>query len=149
MNWEAIQAGKVVTFEFRPLGEHETLLAVGYPLQLEPKGPTFGALIVAEPKSSLRHGWTGLLKLLAASLAGGIVVAGALAAYASRRITRPVLGLSKAADQVATGIYDVEVPAVPGGSEIGHLAERFNEIDRKSTRLNSSHIQKSRMPSSA
>jgi signal transduction histidine kinase len=131
VNWEALQAGKVITFEFTPAGEHQGLLAVGYPLQLEGRGPTFGALIVAEPTAALRHGWTGLLKLLAASLAGGIVVAGALAAYASRRITRPVLGLSQAADQVATGIYDVEVPPVPGGGEIGHLAERFNEMAKR------------------
>ena len=30
-----------------------------------------------------------------------------------------------------------------------HLNEKLNPLDRKSTRLNSSHIQKSRMPSSA
>ncbi len=131
VDWEALQAGKVVTFEFTPPREHHTLLAVGFPLQLEGRGPTFGALIVAEPKAALRHGWTGLLKLLFVSLVGGIAVAGALAAYASRRITRPVLGLSKAADQVARGTYDVAVPEVPGGGEIGHLAERFREMAKR------------------
>ena len=35
-------------------------------------------------------------------------------------------------------------PGQMGNSEVGHL-----NLDRKSTRLNSSHIQKSRMPSSA
>ena len=35
------------------------------------------------------------------------------------------------------------------GTGFGHVAIGVGDIDRKSTRLNSSHIQKSRMPSSA
>ena len=42
--------------------------------------------------------------------------------------------------------FDRVLPAVPRASE--HERDLL-EIDRKSTRLNSSHIQKSRMPSSA
>ena len=37
----------------------------------------------------------------------------------------------------------------PGGYELAKFAAGVLEEDRKSTRLNSSHIQKSRMPSSA
>ena len=44
----------------------------------------------------------------------------------------------------ATFVHDLNRVPVPD-----HLLERFDVIDRKSTRLNSSHIQKSRMPSSA
>jgi signal transduction histidine kinase len=58
----------------------------------------------------------------------GLVVVGALALYLGRRITRPVLALSDAADEVSKGRYDVEVPRVPGGGEIGHLADRFREM---------------------
>ena len=43
-------------------------------------------------------------------------------------IVKPVLGLSKAADEVARGNYDVTVPAVRGGGEIKHLSERFGEM---------------------
>ncbi len=39
-----------------------------------------------------------------------------------------MLALSKAMDQVAEGHYDVEVPRVRGGGEIGHLTERFREM---------------------
>ena len=39
-----------------------------------------------------------------------------------------MLALSDAADRVAEGQYDVEVPHVPGGGEIGHLANRFREM---------------------
>jgi len=54
-----------------------------------------------------------------------------LAVYLSRRLTRPVLALSRVADEVAQGNYEVSVPAVPGGSEIGLLAERFREMARR------------------
>ena len=39
-----------------------------------------------------------------------------------------MLALSDAADEVSKGHYDVEVPRVPGGGEIGHLADRFREM---------------------
>ena len=37
----------------------------------------------------------------------------------------------------------------PGDERLAHYINSYNALDRKSTRLNSSHIQKSRMPSSA
>jgi signal transduction histidine kinase len=58
----------------------------------------------------------------------GILVAGALGWYLSRRITKPVLALSDAADEVAAGHYGVAVPKIPGRDEISHLSERFNEM---------------------
>jgi signal transduction histidine kinase len=54
-------------------------------------------------------------------------VAGGFAWYLSRRITTPVLQLSGAADEVARGRYDVDVPA-RGAGEIGVLAGRFREM---------------------
>jgi signal transduction histidine kinase len=59
---------------------------------------------------------------------GGVVVAGALAWWLSRRITGPLLTLSRAADEVAAGRRDVEVPQLSGGDEIAHLSERFAEM---------------------
>src|SRR5581483_6187140 len=43
---------------------------------------------------------------------------------------KPVLALSRAADEVATGNYDVQVPPRAAG-EIGHLADRFGEMAGK------------------
>jgi signal transduction histidine kinase len=57
----------------------------------------------------------------------GLLVACVLAVYLSRRIVRPVLALSLAADEVAGGNYAVEVPDRAAG-EIGHLADRFGEM---------------------
>ena len=53
---------------------------------------------------------------------------GALAWYLSRRITKPVLVLARAMDDVAGGRRDVEVPELGGGDEIAHLSERFAEM---------------------
>jgi signal transduction histidine kinase len=69
-----------------------------------------------------------LLERLALASLGGIVIAGLLGWYLSRRITQPVLALSRATDEIAPGRYDVDIPDVPGGGEIGHLADRFREM---------------------
>ena len=119
----------IVGFEFSPPGEERRYIAVAYPIRLGgPSGVAFSHLIVAKPKAELRDAWVTLLSRLAIAFLVALVVVGALALYLSRRITRPVLALSKAADEVAEGRYDVEVPRVPGGGEIGHLADRFREM---------------------
>ena len=117
---------RLVTFEFVPPEEDRTFLAAAQPLRLE--GLAFGTLIVAKPKDELRAAWMTLAGRLALAFLVGIVVVGALALYLSRRITHPVLSLSAAADEIAEGRYDVEVPRVPGGGEVGHLADRFREM---------------------
>ncbi len=120
-------SGRVITFEFKPPGTKRTYLAVAHPVKLG-AGPAFGALIVAKPKAELRDRWVRLSERLALAFLVGLGVAAALAWYLSRKITTPVLALSKAADEVALGHYDVEVPDVPGGGEVGHLADRFREM---------------------
>lgn len=118
---------RIVTFEFEPPGEDRVFLAAAHPIQ--PGGATvFGYLIVAKPKAELRATWVTLISRLAIAFLVALVVVGGLALYLSRRITKPVLALSAAADRVAEGSYDVEVPHVPGGGEIGHLADRFREM---------------------
>ena len=126
VDYAAIDNDKVITFEFTPPGESKTFLAVGQPLHLGTE--IFGALVVAKPKTELTAGWFALVELLFVALGVGLIVAGALAWYLSRRIARPVLALSKAADRIAGGKYDIAVPDVPGSGEISHLADRFREM---------------------
>jgi signal transduction histidine kinase len=102
-------------------------LAVAHPLRPEGKGPAFGVLIVAKPRAELSDRLNTLLERLALALLGGILIAGALSWYLSRRLTRPILALSAAADQVAEGRYDVEI-ARGGKDEIGHMADRFGQM---------------------
>jgi two-component system sensor histidine kinase BaeS len=126
VNFKALESRPTLAFEFTPRGEHQVFLAVGRRLQLG--GSTFGAIVVAKPKSELNSELAKLLARLAIAFLVGIVVATGLAWYLSRRITRPVLALSAAADEIAEGRYGVSIPPVPGGGEIDHLADRFEEM---------------------
>jgi signal transduction histidine kinase len=117
---------RIVTFEFEPPDEDRTYLAAAYPIRLG--GATFSYLIVAKPKAELRETSVTLLTRLGQALLVALVVVGALALYLSRRLTKPVLQLSAAMDQVAEGRRDIDLPEVRGGGEIGHLAERFREM---------------------
>ena len=107
-----IRAGESVTFEFTPPDEDRPYIAVGSPVTLE--GTTFGTLVVAKPKTVLRDTWLTLMKFVGVSLLGGLLVAAVVGWWASRRITRPVLSLSRAADSIAEGHYDVAVPQAEG-----------------------------------
>jgi signal transduction histidine kinase len=120
-----------ITFEFTPPGETRTFIAVSHPLELEPRTPALGSLVVAKPKTELRDRWLTLFGRLALGFLGGLLVVGALAAYLSRRITDPVLQLSRAADDIAEGRYDAPVPELRGGDEIAHLSKRFREMAAK------------------
>jgi signal transduction histidine kinase len=117
------------TFELVPPGEDRTYVAIAEPVEV--LGETFGALVVAKPKAELRDRWLVLVWRVGLACLGGLVVAGLLFVYLSRRLTRPVLALSRAADQVAAGNYDVPVPEVRSRDEIGHLASRFGEMTRR------------------
>jgi signal transduction histidine kinase len=116
--------GQVRTFEFTPPGSNRRYLAVAHPVRLQKR--VYGALIVAKPKAELRERWQTLIERLALAGFAGIIVAGALAWYLSRRITEPVQKLSQAADNIAAGIY--EVPEIQAYGEIGQLAERFRQM---------------------
>jgi two-component system, OmpR family, sensor kinase len=122
------RSGRTITFEFTPPGDDRVYLGVARPLRLNQKGPAFGDLIVATPKTELTAAWVTLLERLALASLGGILIAGLLGWYLSRRITQPVLALSRATDEIAPGRYDVDIPDVRGGGEIGHLADRFREM---------------------
>ena len=126
--WNGPRDGVVRTFEFTPPGADREYLAVSSPLRLGPREPYFGTLVVAKPKAELRERWVTLIERLAIAGLGGLIVAGGLSWYLSRRITKPVEALADAADEIAEGHYDVEVPRVTSKDEIGHLASRFGEM---------------------
>ena len=117
---------KSVRFEFTPPGFHQTRLAVARPLKVGRQ--TFGVIVITKPKTVLNQRWLALIERLLIAFAAGVAVAAGFAWYLSRRITSPVLALSRAADDIAGGQYDVDVPRVPGGGEIGQLAGRFREM---------------------
>ncbi len=111
----------------RPAERH--YLAVARPLKLGDQ--LVGAMVVAKPVSQLRSRWVTLIERLAIALGGGVIVVGLLGVYLSRRITKPLLALSSAADEIAGGNYDVEVPQPRGSDEISHLSARFGDMAAK------------------
>lgn len=119
-------SGKTLTFEFTPPGLHHVYLAVAHPVNLGKNRP-IGAIIVAKQKTDVSNPVLALIERLALAGAIGLLVAGAFGWYLSWRLVTPVLALSRAADRVAEGTYDVELPERAPG-EIGHLTERFGEM---------------------
>jgi two-component system OmpR family sensor kinase len=120
--------GRIRTFEFTPPGAKRRFLAVSSPLRLAPREPYLGAIVVAKPTAELRDRWTTLIERLLLAGLVGIAVSAALSWYLSRRITKPVEALAEAANKIADGRYDIEVPRVSSRDEIGHLSARFGEM---------------------
>ncbi len=118
-------SAKTLTFVFTPPHLTGAYYAVANPVVVGQT--TVGAIIVAKQKNAIQQFADSLARRLAVALAFGLLVAGVFALYVSRRVVRPLLSLSDAADEVATGNYDVEVPRRAPG-EIGHLADRFGEM---------------------
>ena len=121
-------SGRSLTFQFTPPHARGTYDAVAHPL-LVGRTP-IGAIIIAKKAAQPSALVTALLQRIALAGIGGLLVAGALAFYVSRRLVRPVLALSNAADRGAGGDYDVPVPGNAAG-EIGRLAERFGEMTER------------------
>ena len=121
-------SGRSLAFEFTPPDTKRTYLAVANPICLTTKCTTpGGAIIVATRKTDVSHSVSALIERLAIAGVLGLLVAGLLGLYLSRRLVRPVLQLSHAADEVAAGHYSVAVPQNAPG-ELGHLSERFGEM---------------------
>lgn len=126
-----LERDRLVTFVFTPPDENRKLLAAAQPVRLARGTEPFGWLIVAKPVEELREAWLTLLGRLALALAAGIALAGVLFWWLSRRLTEPVLGLTRATEQVAAGRYDIEIPSGRGSDEISLLSERFRGMVEK------------------
>ena len=121
----------LVTFEFTPPGDDTRLIAAAQPVRLARGTEAFGWLVVAKPVTELRAQWLTLLGRLALALAVGIGLAGMLFWWLSRRLTEPVLTLTRATQDVAAGRYDVEIPDSRGTDEISLLSDRFRRMVAK------------------
>src|SRR5947207_1884706 len=87
--------------------------AVANPIVTDPNAKdaqTIGAIIVASKKIDVSRRVYSLVERLALAGVLGLLVAALLAWYLSRRIVRPILQLSDAADAVASGDYAIDVP---------------------------------------
>src|SRR5829696_3247022 len=126
LDFDQINRGRVIRYTFTPPGQNAEYYAAAAPVRLG--HATFGAIVVASPVSQLRASWLTLIERLSLALIGGLIVAGVLGWWLSRRITVPVVALSRAADRLSKGRYDVNIPAVRGHDEISDLAESFRAM---------------------
>ena len=126
---DALDDGRVQTFEFRPPGADRVFLAAAYPIRLG--GETFGAIIVAKPRAELQERWMDLSRRLALAFLAGLGIAVGFVWYLTRRLTKPVLALSRAADEVALRRYGAELPESGSSDEIAHLTDRFREMTER------------------
>ena len=135
VDFNAILQGKTIEFEFTPPGENRTFLAVAHPLRLDKNADPFGGLVVATPQAQLSNQAMRLVLRLAIALLVGLLVTAALAWYLSGRITRPVRRLALAADEVAEGRYETQLPEVTGRDEIADLTRIVHADDRAAGRV--------------
>ena len=126
---DALDDGRVQTFEFRPPGADRVFLAAAYPIRLG--GETFGAIVVAKPRAELQERWMDLSQRLALAFLAGLPIAVGFVWYLTRRLTKPLLTLSRAADEVALRRYGAELPESGSSDEIAHLTERFREMTER------------------
>jgi two-component system, OmpR family, sensor kinase len=130
LDWSRLDRGAGQTLEFEPPGGDRVYLAAAHPISLG--NETFGALVVAKPRAEIQERWVELIERVGIAFLVGLAVALGLVWYLSRRLTQPVLALSRAADQVAERRYGAELPQPPSsGDEIAHLTERFREMTER------------------
>ena len=129
LDQEALDAGRVQTFDFQPPGMERTYLAAAYPIRLG--GETFGAIVVAKPQAELQARWMDLTKRLGLAFLAGLAIALLLVWYLSRRMTEPLLALSRATEEVSERRYAAMLPEPRSNDEIGELTKRFREMTER------------------
>jgi signal transduction histidine kinase len=129
LDWETLEAGRTETLELQPPGSERVYLAAAHPITLG--GETFGAIVVAKPRAELRERWTVLFQRIGIAFLAGLGIALLLVWYLGRRLTKPVLALSRAADEVAERRYGADLPEPRTGDEIAHLTVRFREMTER------------------
>ena len=129
LDQEAMDAGRAQTFDFQPPGMERTYLAAAYPIRLG--GETFGAIVVAKPQAELQARWMDLTKRLGLAFLAGLAIALLLVWYLSRRMTEPLLALSRATEEVSERRYAAMLPEPRSNDEIGELTKRFREMTER------------------
>jgi len=84
-------------------------------------------LAIVIPDDTFARAWLNVLPWLALAAVIALPVAILSAVVISRNITRPLSKLTVAADQMAQGAFDIDVPA-DRGDEVGRLSRAFSSM---------------------
>ncbi len=102
----------------------------GYQPILSPQGEPLGLLYVGVRKAEIDAVVWDTLRMLVIAGAIGMIVLGAIAAFAARSVSRPIPKLSGVMADIAQNRFDVEVPYTSNSNEVGDMA-RAVEIFRQ------------------
>ncbi len=116
------------------LSTRQKFVYAAYPLvkTADPQYSPINTLVLCQPRSSSMVVFAGLITPFFWSGLIALGVSILLAFFVARSVYRPIQRLAEAAEKVAQGHYDQEVPAT-GPSEIKRLAINFNIMTRKVT----------------
>lgn len=109
----------------------------------EEAAPPGGTLIspyriaLAVSENTIARAWLDLLPWLTLAAAIALPFAIGFAIVISRNITRPLSQLTVAADQMAQGSFDIDVP-INRGDEVGHLSRAFSSM---ATKVGEAHME--------
>jgi diguanylate cyclase (GGDEF)-like protein len=108
------------------------IVAAGQPVRIggslyEAVQPGPGRAVTVVVRGPASTDATGLAQELAAVVAAALLLAVAIGWLLARMTTRPLVELATAADRVASGDLDTQIP-VTSGDEVGQLAVAFNEM---------------------
>jgi signal transduction histidine kinase len=110
-----------------PTGRREdSLNATAIPLTNE-QGNVMAVLVVAIARSGMVEAQQHIRAIAYGVAAGGILLAIAFSLWIAARVSRPIEQLAHAAEEVASGNWDVRVPP-RGRDEVSVLARSFNHM---------------------
>jgi len=87
-------------------------------------------LVVAIPEQVLGSAWRELVPSLAIAGVASLCISLLVAFFVSRSITRPIVAMTAASEQIARGNYEHVIPA-EGQDEVARLAGSFNRMARE------------------
>ncbi len=110
----------------------ENMMTVGYPIMTN--GITYGGIFLCSPVPEIQATVFGVLEIMLLSGFLGIILAVILIYFFSRKLTKPLLEMNKAARIISDGNFDRRLE-VTSNDEIGQLGESFNymaeSLDKK------------------
>src|SRR3954468_16492233 len=109
-------------FAYTSFGGHDVIGTLEYV-------PQVNWAVIAEISSEAAYLQVRRFRDVALAVIAFLLVAVTLSAYRlGRLIARPLGRLTKAAGEVAAGDLAVDLPAAPGGGEVGYLTDVFNHM---------------------
>ena len=118
-------------FGFTPTGATTPTFAAAAPVTVN--GRYLGAIVLTRPQAEVSASWGDVLGPIVLAIVLGLAVAVALVLWITRRATRPLRDLERAARRVAEGDLQAEVRE-GGAEELDAVARSFNAMVRQLAR---------------